>query len=458
MARYDDLRLGPADEAASIETRMATYNVTGAAIAIADGGEIVHEAGHGVRRAGSTDAVTSRTLFQACSISKPIVALAMLRLVDRGVLDLDADVNDVLTSWRVPANGDWQPRVTLRQIASHSAGLTTPSFPGYPPEGPIPTLQQILLGQSPANTAGVRVDIVPGVQFRYAGGGTTVMHQLLEDVTGRPLSDLMRELVLDPLGMADSHYVQPLPEPLRDRAACAHLEDGSAVPGDWHVYPELAAAGLWTTPGDLLRYARGVQRAVAGEADALLSPALAAEMLSPHVDSGRAGLTAVGLGPFVGGAGRSRRFGHSGGNYGYTCELVAYAEEGRGAAIMTNSDAGRGLCWEALDAVAAACGWDDWTPLSVDWPWPDEAAMDRRSGRYRMPGGAEVDVRRAGFWLDVTMPGQPTIRCRELDGADGRTYLTWSGNVEFVFTEDGDHPATLTIRQSEHDTVCERLA
>ena len=252
-----------------------------------------------------------------------------------------ADVNEFLTSWRVPPDGNWQPRVTLRQIASHTAGLTTGGFPGYRRDDQLPRLLDILSGSAPANTQGIRVDTVPGTQFRYAGGGTTVMHQVLEDVTGIPLAQLVSELVLEPLGMRDSFYAQPLPSGLHSRAASAHLRDGSVVPGGWHVYPELAAAGLWTTPSDLARYAIGVQRAVAGKSDGVLSPQLAQEMLTSQALSGRADFAGIGLGPFVGGEGSSRRFGHGGGNEGFKCQLVAYTETGQGAAIMTNSDNGR---------------------------------------------------------------------------------------------------------------------
>ena len=243
-----------------VSERMSAYGVPGVSLSVIDRGEIVHEVGYGVREARSPEPVTAETLFQACSISKPVVALAMLRLVDRGVLDLDADVNDVLTSWQVPPTGDWQPRVTLRQLASHTAGLTTAGSRATERGRALPSLQEILSGTAPANTTGIRVDTVPGTQFRYAGGGTTVTHQLLEDVTGQPLPELVAELVLEPLGMRESRYAQPLPAGLHTRAASAHLRDGSVVPGGWDVYPELAAAGLWTTPSDLARYAIGVQQ------------------------------------------------------------------------------------------------------------------------------------------------------------------------------------------------------
>lgn len=169
-----------------IENDLEEFKVPGISWSVIDNGEIADRGSIGVVEAGLAAPVTAGTLFQACSISKPVAVVAMLRLVDRGLLDLDEDVNERLTSWQIPPTVERQPVVTLRQLASHSAGLTVHGFPGYRHGAELPTPVQILNGVLPANTAGVRVDLVPGTQFRYSGGGTVVMQQLLEDVTGTP--------------------------------------------------------------------------------------------------------------------------------------------------------------------------------------------------------------------------------------------------------------------------------
>ena len=154
-----------------IETDLEEFKVPGASWAVFEDGEIRQTGTAGLAEAGAPAAVTPDTLFQAASISKPVAVLAMLRLVDRGLLDLDEDVNRKLRSWQVPPTGYWQPVVTLRQLASHSAGLTVHGFPGYRHDDVLPTTVQILDGVRPTNTFGVRVDLIPGTQFRYAGGG-----------------------------------------------------------------------------------------------------------------------------------------------------------------------------------------------------------------------------------------------------------------------------------------------
>jgi CubicO group peptidase (beta-lactamase class C family) len=145
-----------------IEADLERFTVPGASWAVIANGEISESGSAGLVEAGGSAGVTTDTLFQAASISKPIAVLAMLRLVDRGLLDLDEDVNRKLTSWQVPPTGRWQPVVTLRQLASHSAGLTVSGFPGYRHDGLLPTTVQILDGVRPTNTFGVRVDLVQG--------------------------------------------------------------------------------------------------------------------------------------------------------------------------------------------------------------------------------------------------------------------------------------------------------
>ena len=434
------------------------FGVPGMSWALIDDAEIAHAGAFGVKVALGSRLVSTETRFQACSISKPVAAFAMLRLVDRGLLDLDADINDTLTSWRLPRNGEWQPVVTLRHLVSHSAGLTTSGFPGYKRSAKVPNAVEILSGVHPANTFGVRVDTIPGAQFRYSGGGTLAMQQLLEDATLTPFSTLMRELVLDPLGMADSDYTQPPPEEVHGFLASGHDEFGTPVEGGWHVYPEMATAGLWTTPTDLCRYALAVQTAYAGRRGALLSQSLAKEMLTPQVAASDriGGLTAVGLGPFVSEDGVAPRFGHSGGNEGFRCHLLAYREDGIGAAVMTNSDAGGGLLPYAYAALAEARAWPNYTADIVPPDWPAPTILAACAGAYRLRDGFELTITPAGHGLQVAFVGQAPIMFEYM----GRTE---TGAIEFAspVTEtrlrlESEHHRgqAVTFVQNEQTIVC----
>ncbi len=342
---------GDTVETWTLADRMAFHKVPGVSIAVIKDGRIAWVKGYGVLEAGGETPVDTDTIFQAGSISKPIAAIAALRLVEQGKLSLDAPINDVLKSWKIPDN-DFTKRqpVTLRQILSHGAGLTVHGFPGYAAGTPVPTIQQVLDGAPPANTAAVRVDKLPGESWRYSGGGYTIMQLAMTDVAGADFPALTDELILKPAGMTRSSYVNPLPGTNRGNAATAHRRDGTPVPGHSHTYPEAAAAGLWTTPSDLSRLALSVVAAARGEAGPVLSPDMTNQVLTTQIGT-------FGLGFNLADPGDGQVFSHGGSDEGFEAFLFAYADGRGGAAIMTNGQRGGVLAQEIAASLAAAYGW-----------------------------------------------------------------------------------------------------
>lgn len=369
----------------ALADRMAALKVPGVSVAVVNDGAVEWAKGYGVAEAGSTAAVTPKTLFQAASISKPVAALAALRLVERGLLSLDEDVNARLVSWKVPENEltDTE-KVTLRRLLSHTAGLTVHGFGGYPAGAAVPTVVELLDGEKPANSAAVRVDVVPGSVWRYSGGGYTVMQQLLVDAAGKPFPDLLDELVLGPLGMADSTYEQPLPEGRRAAAASGHRSDGGLLAGRYHTYPELAAAGLWTTPTDLARFLIEIQKGLAGGSEVVTA------------ETARAMTTVVmggyGLGLSVRGVGESATFGHGGSNEGFKCQMTAFFEGGRGVVVMTNGDRGGWIGTEILRSIFREYGWPGFRPQEKTVVPVDPALLAPLAGRYELRPGRTLDV------------------------------------------------------------------
>lgn len=392
------------DPTYTIEERLAYYNVPGVSVAVIDSGRIVWARAWGVADVTSNVPVDTSTLFQAASISKPVAAAAALRLVEEGVLDLDEDVNLRLESWQVPDNAfTVDEKVTLRRLLSHSAGTTVHGFPGYAVDEAIPTLVQVLEGEEPANTAPVRVDTIPGTRWRYSGGGISIAQLLMIDVTGRTFPDLMRELVLEPAGMIHSTYTQPLPAERADEAATAHLADGEPAEGRYHAYPEMAAAGLWTTPSDLARFAIDIQRAYGGDTARILSPEMARRMLT--IEAGDYGL----------GFGLDRRddalwFAHGGANHGFRAYFAALAEGGGGGAfIMTNGDGGNDLAQEIMRSISHEYDWPGFKPNERTAVALDSAQTAALAGRYSgtFPGDDEaivIDILNDGGQLVATVP------------------------------------------------------
>jgi CubicO group peptidase (beta-lactamase class C family) len=441
---------------AALADRMAINSVPGLSVAVIDAYQIAWARGYGVREAGKAGEVTAQTLFQAASISKPVTAAAVLRLVEQGRLDLDEDINAYLASWKLPANGPWQPRVTLRHLLCHGGGTTVHGFPGYRRDEALPAVRQVLDGEPPANTPAIRVNALPGTQMRYSGGGTTIVQQLLVDVTGTPFPDLMRELVLGPLGMHDSGYQQPLPESRRPSAASGHRSRGGVVEGQWHVYPEMAAAGLWTTPSDLARFAIEIQLARAGTPERLLSKATVEQMLTPQVEE------QIGIGFFLDGKGTLLRFSHSGGNEGFRCLLLAYAERGQGAVVMTNADDGWILLEEIFRAIAIEYGWpvaDEHTWLNYLAPKQPWAKADPRSytaylGTYELNPGFEIAITVEADGLLMRPTGQPAVALYP-QSEDRFFAKAVDAEIAFVKGDDGQ-VSELTLKQNGRDMAAKK--
>ena len=384
----------------SLASRMAELHVPGVSVAVIHEGRIEWARGFGVTRAGGPS-ITETTLFQAASISKPVFALAVLRLADAGKLNLQTNVNEYLKSWQLPDNEfTRQNPVTLRGVLSHSAGLTVHGFPGYESNAVLPTTIQILDGSPPANTAPIRVDVPPGSRYRYSGGGYTLAQQALVDLSGQPLPKLLRDSVLVPLGMTRSTFEQPLPASRAREVALAHRADGTQVAGGPHVYPEIAAAGLWTTPSDLARYALGVRTALSGNSP-VISASMARIMLTPVLE-GHA------LGPRVGGKTSRKYFTHNGGNEGYRCMLVAY-EDGEGAVVMTNGDNGGVLMEEVMRGIASVYDWPDFAPpvRAVSSVMPE--ALEKFIGAYEFNDGSTYVVHKERDRIVGHVPGSTPL-------------------------------------------------
>jgi len=340
---------------------MEQLNVPGLAVAVFNNYEIEWIRAYGVTDAASREPVTDETLFQAASISKPVAAMVALHFVEKGLLDLDGDVNEKLRSWKVPENEfTFDEKVTIRRILSHTAGLTVSGFRGYAEGEPVPNILQVLDGTEPSNNDPIRVDVVPGSTYRYSGGGYTVLQLLLEDVTGRPLHELTHELVFEPLGMNHSSFQKPLPEALLAKTSSGHLRDGSPMRGHWFLDTGSTCCGLWTTPADLARFAIEIQKSLRGESNKILTAETTDLMVTPQAPG------SMGLGMSVQQRNGTVYFSHSGGNPGFGCHLVASADGRYGAAVMTNSDIGGALYPALVRSIAFEYQWKDYMPREYE--------------------------------------------------------------------------------------------
>lgn len=419
---------------ASITNRMDYYGVPGISVAVFDGGELVWAKGYGVASAEEGIPVDEDTLFQAASISKPVTAVGALLLVQHGQLRLEDDVNDSLTSWQIPTNGFASENpVTLRSLLNHSAGVTVHGFPGYERDASIPSLQNILIGEEPANSPRIEVDIPVDSTWRYSGGGYTVVQKLMVDTTEQMFPSLMADLVLDPIGMTSSTFQQPLPPEISSRAASGHQPGLGAVPGGHHVYPEMSAAGLWTTATDLALFGLNLHKSLAGEPEGILDTSMTLEMLTER--SGNHG-----LGVKLSGQQQSLRASHAGINHGFDSMLVIYPELGSGAVVMTNSNLSQGLIDEIVASIALEYSWPDY-PIQeqrITKPYSREQ-LEVYPGAYDLGDGSSVSVIRKGDRLFMLIP---ELGSTEVFSAlsDDKLFVTGIAFPSFKFVMDDTGP------------------
>lgn len=355
----------------------------------------------------STVGGDAETLFQACSISKPITGMATMRLVQAGKLQLDSKIVDLLperiiSALETPHTKLLLKQVTVRHLLSHTSGISVGHCPGYAKDH-APDTATVLAGKAPANTPHVKVQGLPGYAMSYSGGGMTVLQLLLEAVTGREFPTLVKDLVLDPLGMSRSCYA---PEDGEENVARAYLTGYTPCDVPWHVFSEKAAAGLWTTPTDLLKAVRAIQQSLKGGdvEGQFLQREIAREMLE-EVQNTMALSWVAPKDP-------GNAFVHSGSNEpGWQCFVMGYADlkggggdqklseqklwDDCGICIMTNSAEGFTVWTKVFHAITYLKRWVSLPYLASGSPY----------GKIPFCAlGAEIDARWGGWkgaWRDA---------------------------------------------------------
>ncbi len=369
---------GSADQQMNLMDRMAYYQVPAVSIALINQGRVEWAKAYGMADIANHRPATTSTLFQAGSISKALSAMGAMRLVEQGKLSLDRDVNRQLVSWKIPQNDfSRETAISLRLLLNHSAGTTVHGFLGYRPGQALPSLVEILNGVPPAHSEPVRVDLMPGTTWRYSGGGYSIIQLMMTEASRQPFDQLMKAEVLAPLGMNQSTFATSLPLHWRQQAAVGYDAADKAVAGGWHIYPESAAAGLWSTPSDLAQVILEMQKATEAKSSKILARNSASLLL-------KRGLGEYGLGFFVEDLGDRTSFSHSGGTEGYRAQLYGYTRSGQGAVIMTNSQNGAALIDEILCSIAAEYGWPEFQVLEKA-SLPGDTVMNRQlAGDYQL--------------------------------------------------------------------------
>ena len=331
----------------TLKERMALYNVNAVSIAVIKDFKIEWVKAYGYADFGEKKLATTQTLFQAASISKSINSLGILKLVEEGKLGLDDDINNYLKTWKFPydslSNGK---KISIAQLLSHNAGLSTSGFGGYAKGKNLPTAIQMLDGSEPSNSQAVRSIFEPGLKFQYSGGGTVISQLILENTTGKKYEEYMRENILRPLGMSCSSFNQP-PSKDKENVLATGYNNGNEVVGKYHIYPEKAPAGLWSNPTDLAKYIIETQLSLIGKSNNVLSKEMSEKRLENN------------FGAFLIDYNATKYFAHDGKNEGFVCSYVGSWKSGNGIVVMTNGNNIK-LVYELVSSIASLDNWESY--------------------------------------------------------------------------------------------------
>jgi len=338
-------------DGSTLVARMKECRTNAISIALIENLKICDVYTHGVKRKEKKEKVTVDTLFQAASISKPVFAVAVMLLVERGILNIDTDISEYLVGYEVPTYDNNKHIITLRQILSHNAGLNLHGFEGYQQGQEIPTIEQILRGVYPSNHLKLKLIKKPETGYQYSGGGYVLAQKIVADVCMRDFCELMNELIFSPFSMAHSTFSQPLPSDRLSEIAFGYNPHDIEIPGGYDIMPELSAAGLWTTPSDLARLGIEIMKALRNEC-VYLKKDTAMLMTTKAYENSRHGIGFV-----VDESTKGLTFGHDGYNDGFISSMSFCPDDGSGIVVMINSNIGSDITDEVVNAFKEIYGW-----------------------------------------------------------------------------------------------------
>jgi CubicO group peptidase (beta-lactamase class C family) len=354
-------------ESAALVKRMEYYKTPGVSLAVINENAIEWAAGYGLLKAGETAQVTEKSIFQAASVSKYVTAILVLYFVEKGVLDLDSDVNQFLTSWKVPdSEFTKNKKVTLRHLLSHQSGIPNVNNIKQEDGRSDATLVQILKGEKPALTPPALPVREPGSQWEYSNIGYTLIQLILEDITHNQLSQIADEILFGPLEMNSSSFSYPLQGDWQKHEAWPHDSDGHARNPEMDGLAR-SMGGLLTTPGDLAKLTIEVMKAYQGKSNTIISQKTARHLVTKQIEVPLEALglpLSNGLGVFIDISTEDVCFLHPGHNSpGSTCVVVAYPALGKGAIIAVNGNVGDRLYLEILASLAIVYDWPSGQPF-----------------------------------------------------------------------------------------------
>lgn len=360
----------------NLQERMNYYKIKGISIAVIKDYKIDWARGYGWADLAENRPVTTSTLFQAASISKSLNGFGILKLAQDKKIDIYTDINNYLRSWQFPYDSLSNGKIiTIANLLSHTGGINISGFDGYTKVDSLPTIIQILNGGKPSNSDAVKSIFEPNLKYKYSGGGITISQLIIEDVSGKSYAEFMERNILKPIGMRNSFYTNTSSKNKLRILATGYNGD-KEVTMKYYIYPEKAAAGLWTNPMELAKFVVEVQKSLVNKSNKILSQKMTQLMLTPYVDNSSA------LGVFIEDKEGIKYFRHGGVNEGFTSLYFGSMENGNGAVVMCNST-DKTILYEIINSIATIYKWKNYyKPIPKKVIKIDSMVLSQYVGKY----------------------------------------------------------------------------
>lgn len=320
------------------EKMMHKHNLKGLSVAVFENYKIIWTNEWGIKAADSEGKIDKNTAYSTASISKPITALVCAILEEKGLINLDEPISKYLKRWQLPQSDFTKDtEITWKHLLSHTAGTSQGGFEDYYQGDSIPTIVQSLQGKLlPRSKEEIKFLFKPGTNWEYSGGGYVIIQCALEDHLGKPLAQIVKETLLDPLKLQNSTMIQPNEKGFLTNIAKVHNSKGEIIRTGMPITPQVAPSGLWSTPTDLATIAIEVQKALLGKGNKVISTTVAKKVTDIVTLMGPRGWS-YGWQRSLGWANQDW-FSHDGSNTGVGGELLATMKSGNGIAILANGD------------------------------------------------------------------------------------------------------------------------
>lgn len=384
----------------SISERMKFYNVKGLSIAVINDYKVEWAKGYGWADSSEQRPVTPETFFQIASMSKSLNAMGLLKLAQDNKLDINADINNYLASWKFPYDDKSKgKKITVAQLLSHSAGVTAGGT-DYEKGDTLPTIYEVLDGKRPATSPAVRSQFEPGTRYQYSNGGATIAMLMASDITKRKYEEFIEETVLKPLGMNNAVYNDIPPANLKDKFATGYYQDGEQLEGKYSLLTQQAGGAVWSTPSEFCKFIIETQLSLKGKSNKILSKEMTKKMLTPQIGN-------VGLGVFVDSSGTEKYFVHTGGRRGFTSLYYGSFEGGKGVVLFVNTDISSAILKEIANSVATVYGWKDfYKPKTKHLIAMSGKELEEYTGEYVLNPKLSLFISDKGERLQVLLTGQ----------------------------------------------------